>query len=225
MKIEVGKFYKRRNGEKVYIHAERFPHTFLGYIYHPCLPGVDSAYYGSSWGPNGEKPISDLVEEWAEPSKQDELTELLATANAGLRALARLKKDYADQVIQVSPSDLHSSYRGAWECLLDFSYGNVPSFEAKPKTFEPFVIGNWRVEPIDSRRLKIGCKEFDIEDLRRALEKLLKGEHSKASVYTGTFYASRLGLRFYSKNANDQGHKLSYDDADKLLAALEKASK
>ena len=111
----------------------------------------------------------------------------------------------------------HKDNTFAWR---DYNASNENwEVRVKPKAspFEPFTVGSsWKVSLApDDKSVIVGCKKYEIEKLRTDLRALCRfGANNSTS--TGT------GIVAYREGVRDAQNVISWVDADKLLAALEK---
>lgn len=146
-----------------------------------------------------------------------ELEQLVATVNAGRRAMDKLVVDYADQIIYVDEKRIEDSYVieskngiGATHVI-----GSEIQIKRRPP-FEPFTVGQgWRVELVGTDRVRVGCQEFPIKQLKSCLEDLCNDNCMGSGMSEVQLSASRAGASY-------RNHLISWEDADRLLAALKK---
>lgn len=154
---------------------------------------------------------------------KDELQDLIDTYNAGIDAYAGIWNNHIDEVRVVNssiPTLAGMAYRGA--------LGNKLEKIPQP-TFEPFYVGYpeqigylpgdnrakpWKVE-LKGDRLHVGCKDFSAKHAKKWLFNLTKN-NTNIGHLNHNLLATRSGIK-YNK------YMISWEDADKILEALEKA--
>jgi hypothetical protein len=143
------------------------------------------------------------------PAEQSELEELVATANAGFEALDKLRALHPNNVEVQNANDEKWRLIGAWG-----EWSEVRYRIKQTPAFEPFTVGQgWRVE-LDGGMLRIGCQSFVPDVLRSYLIDLC----DRNALSAGNLSATRTGVAM-----EGTPHSISWDDADRLLAALRKA--
>jgi hypothetical protein len=157
--------------------------------------------------------------ELVEGAPESELERLVREANAGLAALETLRKHAGDVEITDDMSGTST-----WSPLSPEHRVALPRvLRVKPKpSFEPFRVSiaddrNWLV-CLDEGELCIGCQKFNAKEFVSAIRRSQDGSpDATLGVLSGHLM---IGARKFVK-WND--HKLSWEDADRILAALEKA--
>ena len=157
----------------------------------------------------------ELVTPTAQPS---ELEQLVATANAGLAAIAKIEKRRAEvEIISSSGTTPAYPWAGVSFGFLDGKF----SLRIKQKpSFDPFTVGQgWRVELRGTDRVAVGCREFNLNGLREALRLICECKWTEATVESGgeVLRPTRIGV-----SLEGSGDSITWSDADKLLAALNK---
>jgi len=147
---------------------------------------------------------------------ETELDRLVHIANEGIEAFLKLKREYLNKVEYLA----HPKSRDAWVLL---ESGHFPYLDwdlklrvpQKPK-FEPFTVGSgWQVK-LEGDTLHIGCQDFNAKEFRRAVK------HSEGTGFD-CFQLKGEDMSSGRAGVEWKGHKLSWIDADKILAALEQA--
>lgn len=139
---------------------------------------------------------------------------LVEVANAGSRAYVALVQNFGKEV-EINSTTTDGNWEAPVERNLNFSNWQF-RVKQKPK-FSLDKIGQWEVKLLVDK-FSIGCKEFDAEELRKGLRKLTM--HA-AYIFNSPMFelgSCRAGIMC-------GGYILTWDDADKLLAALEEALK
>lgn len=163
--------------------------------------------------------LYELVE--APAPEESELERLVRVANEGVDAEVTLRTKYRDQI-----EDAERVYQGP---SVSRTGGQVSIYKLriKPKpAFEPFYVGpgselsppagGWLVK-LEGETLHIGCKRLKAKDAKEALRFLCKGNGAEEYKTAGfSVAATRTGV------CSLDG-EISWADADKILAALEKA--
>lgn len=130
---------------------------------------------------------------------ESELERLVRVLNEGDVALRTIIEKYPTQVVD-DEGDPMTYYK-------PHTYSIV-----KPK-FEPFTVGNgWSVK-LDGETLHVGCQPFIAKFFQKDMQRAVKGDGSTINY---SFIACRDGVK-YGIN------QISWSDADRILAALEKA--
>lgn len=151
-------------------------------------------------------------------TKDSELEELVKTANAGYRAVEKLYTEHIKNI------EWKNSNTPNWnlprEDGVGFVNGREIRVKLKPKFELLFVArdkANWLVE-LRGDRLYIGCQEYDAEGMRIALKRMCGSERvTEVSRADGEkLLATRFGIKHGT-------YAISWEDADRILAALEKA--
>jgi hypothetical protein len=141
---------------------------------------------------------------------ESELERLVRVANEGTVASKEIDAKYANQVEEITEETDKSVF---------ISYRIKPIFE--PFNVGPGVSGKlgeskWRVK-LEGDRLHIGCRNFPVSWLKNALTALCRNPNTNScTIGTHTIVASRGGV-------SSVGETISWEAADKILAALEKA--
>lgn len=140
---------------------------------------------------------------------ESELEELVKKANEGLEACKIINTRYKNQV-QERNVDLLSKKEHPWQDFDDDGY--FVEYRVKPKKFTPFTVGKgWKVElKPGSTDLTIGCRSYYVGDVKKAFTKLCRESGSNH----GLFHARRDGI-------TENGEKLTWEEAEKILKALE----
>ncbi len=150
----------------------------------------------------------ELVEE-----NMTELEELVKKANEGYLAVNKILINYRNSV---EYNDKNSKeYR---EVIWTAVYTQL-RIKPKPK-FEPFTVGQgWRVELNPTGGVNVGCQNFEVRILKDALYTVCKQNHTSSlhDLNGGKLEAGRTGVHF-------KGHKITWEEAEKLLTALEKVT-
>lgn len=167
----------------------------------------------------------ELWNTWATSSielleSNDELESLVRKANEGLEASKRLNTEFLSQV-QERATKLDGSVYYDWKDLQKESYNTYAvwaEYRVKPKkTFTPFTVGKgWNVSlSEDQKRLTIGCQEFNGTVGYNPLSQNFKDVRDRG--------AERYGLTGAKDFVFHQptGHKLSWDEFEKIIKALE----
>jgi hypothetical protein len=159
-----------------------------------------------------------------EPS-ENELERLVRVANEGIAAAYTLICNHKDAVERRFASGCLNDVKSAL-CRANFDIGE--RFVIKPKQRplpEPIYVGpcyaggiqKWKVElSPDRKTITVGCQSFGAEDLHWMLKQLCSETSAQAAVGNTVLAAYREGI---AHNSN----RLSWADADRLLAWLEKA--
>lgn len=142
---------------------------------------------------------------------ESELEELVRTANLGGEAVKRLLTDFKGQV------EYDGLIVDGIEALADYPKNpyvrksSLAKYKVKTPVFEPFKIGELAVA-LNAHLLTVGCVNFAATEVLIALQYLCSGD----GYSHGSFKASRLGVHYNT-------YHISWEAADKLLKALEKA--
>ncbi len=140
------------------------------------------------------------------------LEELVKRANEGFEAVRNIYDNHFEAVT------LRRSNDGLKDRIPPL-YSYVHEFIIKPKApvFEPFMIGSWNVHVDNRGILFVGCNNFDAKEAKEALLTIC-AIYGPPTVTKGniTLICSRKGVLF-------ENHSITWEDADKLLAALSKA--
>jgi hypothetical protein len=232
LKLEVGRYYKTRDGRKV--GPMRWTALYDGNARGSFEGKVDGDADGlfrrfhsdGSRPPNQSHQEYSIVAEWTDEQDanvaESELERLVRVANEGTRA----------------KRELRAKYKGQWEnttvqhgqMLLDADHWTDKDkyvdevFRIKPRpAFEPFGVGpadstgyqNWRVSlSDDGKELSVGCQKFDAQWAHQLLIDFCKRDCNMSQKGGREIYAGRKGISI-------NGSTLSWPDADRILAALE----
>jgi hypothetical protein len=237
MKLEVGKFYRTRDGRKAQFLRHDTP--VLGYV---RIEGMsydhniytDTKDAGRSM--RGKDMRDDLVAEWTDDApaakEESELERLVRVANEGTTAVAELKAKHPFDV-QVSAGDDYWIGVGV--------SGPRIRYRVKPRpAFEPFYVNNgqWKVslsddghsqnaqptvrgvaeQSVAGKTLSVGCQTFPASQVLAA-HRALKGATTYRGVGGFDLYAYRDGVG----RTDRTGPELTWTDFDRIGAALEKA--
>lgn len=150
-------------------------------------------------------------------TNKTELEVLVEQANKGAEAEKKL--------IELFPNDVESrvNHRADWSVHAPkVKKDNYCPYEyrVKPKpTFEPFNVGKaWPVS-LKGDRLHIGCKDFDAKSFKQMITHMTNGGYEYLVKECYSFRAFRAGIMLIEISYP----LISWEDADKILAALEKA--
>lgn len=157
-----------------------------------------------------------------------ELEQLVATANAGLKALNELRHKHRsrvetynvklDQTATISDGGPTEIFTVLFKSLAASYNDGSYVLRVKPDApkFEPFVVGSgWVVEMDGKHHVKIGCQKFIASEFLRVCAELLTGSH-EVIIDAGIFHAYRDGLKFKS-------HRLEWREVEQIETALKKA--
>lgn len=174
----------------------------------------------------GPYTVQDVVDA-ARRDSETELQRLVRVANEGAAAMQRLGGN--DAVECRRPG----RYWGPYSTCPGVIDSRELEFRLRPRpAFEPFYVGrctrshphdepcgSWKVcLSDDGKTLSVGCKQFDARDLADGIRQLQLFGGMYALTAGGTIRVMRDGLRLEAA----QNHALSWPDADRILAALEK---
>jgi hypothetical protein len=150
-----------------------------------------------------------LVEEASGSEQSDEV--LLEMVNSSVAAGHELYKRHGER-LEVTFD------HGLWEPV---GKPNLHGYRIKPKpSFKPFQIRSWEVR-MEGDKIRVGCQTFDAKALLRALSQLTDiGADCNSVDNSGS-----VKLAACRKGVSSNGHTITWDEADKLLAALQKAFK
>jgi hypothetical protein len=163
-----------------------------------------------------DKEKFELVDE------ESELERLVRKANEGMEAGKQLHARYSDQ-LEERVVNLESGIPKYWQPY-DRTANEAYEYRVKPRpTFTPFTVGlGWKVELKDNNtRLQIGCRDYAAHDFMKGLRSLVRGGNATASAIPG--YASGIDLHATRLGVLENGQSISWDEAEKILKALEVA--
>jgi hypothetical protein len=239
LKLEPGRYYRTRDGRKVGpMREDTNPMYFC-----TTVEGRSRSYRpDGTRQPESGYPELTIVAEWAdEPTThpyedlcakpETELERLVRVANEGAAAEWEIRKRFSEDV-EFRDETSHG-YSGRWLPAARAD-ANVPvQWRVKPRpAFEPFYVGPavkptsagdappqaWRVSlSDDGKTLSVGCQTFDAKDAEAALRWLCVAKNSGTQLGGRQLNAVRDGLQYTGLG------RVSYEDADRILAALEKA--
>ncbi len=144
--------------------------------------------------------------------EENELVELVRRANDGLHALETLHKTFYSEVETFGPSNGSevSTVRAWYEPA-------QPRIRIKPKPapkFPELTIGVGAVF-VEGEMVKVGCKQFPLSIALKLLSDLVRfGAYGQSQAGSHVLQASREGAVY-------EGNVITWEDADRLLAALE----
>jgi hypothetical protein len=242
IKLEVGKFYRTRDGRKVGpMREDANPMYFC-----TTVEGRSRSYRpDGTRQPESGYPELTIVAEWTEDApesldtarreaaeEETELERLVRVANEGYAARDEVYRRYGQQYVTYINGDGPEHFISG---TLRFWEGS--RFAVKPRpAFEPFYVGPpalgssapdmrvegaWRVSlSDDGKTLSVGCQTFDAKLVLPALKALTTGQYGSFSVGSVVLHAHRNGI---GRDSARTGGELSWSDADRILAALEKA--
>lgn len=149
-------------------------------------------------------------------SSESELESLVQKANEASKIFDRFRTEFYDQ-IEIKSNDYPNWSKQTYNRNLNYEY----RIKEKPK-FEPFHIGKvdangkglWEVSLKDNK-VVIGCQKFPVSTLKTALTNLCKENFVDDFLLASTIQARRNGVSW-------SGHFISWEDAEKILTALEK---
>jgi hypothetical protein len=147
-------------------------------------------------------------------SNESELERLVRVANEGALASYRLRTEFGHEIEFKN----NGSYKNWTPCHEITFSGTTAEYRIKQKPkFEPFVVGSgWQVK-LEGDMLHIGCQKFNATSFKKAVKGAETGLITDRSVLAGVpMTGSRSGIEW-------DGHRMLWSDADKILAALEKA--
>jgi hypothetical protein len=190
---------------------------------HLKLGGVYIIERSYMCGANG--PVVDLIElrepgfmarrfELVEPATSGEdLDTLIKQANAGMRAIEKLRSPlYKNQVT------VEDSVAGSFDTVTAFFEDTQPVFRKAPPLPAPFTLkdSGHRVEFLNRGFVNVGCQTLSIDGLTNGLIYLVResGHH-----YSST--ALNIDLRASKKGVGHPAGEITWADAEQLLAALE----
>ncbi len=145
--------------------------------------------------------------DWALVQDNNELEDLVRMVNEGYQARKTLASKYPRQ------AEVRFGTSRVWKPIY-IGFTCEVRVKEKPK-FEPFYVGAHHSVSLDGTTLHVGCQKFPVHFVRAAIQTL----NSQGGAYqTGTLivHATRNGMR------TEYG-AITWEDADKILAALEKA--
>jgi hypothetical protein len=156
---------------------------------------------------NNEQANSPSRFELVDESTSD-LDSLITKVNEGYDALRSLYDNHKGEFTRFNGAGVNLSL------CKDIGHNWKVTKIEKPK-FESFIVGNnWKVE-LDGEFLKIGCQSFNDRVLRSALQGVCEGGNNGVSTSNIQLAANRTGIR------HSAGF-ITWEDADKILAALKK---
>ena len=163
-----------------------------------------SQHYNSGWNQSRVELVN----------KEIKLQDLIAVANEGRLALEKLFAE-APERLEIESKDGQDSYgRTGWQPLKSIKNLHY-RLKVKPKMESWKTTNGWSVSE-GNGVIVIGCKSFDIADLKQALKAIIDDNVGRYALPSGSeFHASFRGIKH-------DGHILSWADATKLLNALEK---
>ncbi len=149
-------------------------------------------------------------------SDESEIESLVRKANEGLEAIEKLLERenevelYSEKNERVLKNIFPSGYCKEYE----HARYRVPP----KKTFTPFTVGKgWTVRLSEDRKtLEIGCRKYDAGYVRREFKALCTTETHGSSFHDVRLLASRKGI-------SDRGESITWEEAEKILKALEEA--
>lgn len=187
------------------------------YIGFPLLKLTDPIYTESikkGDTPNWGLDNFELVKE-----NMKELEQLVQVANAGYRAIDIIRENFGT-LVEIK----NASTNGEWQPIAQKEEVSLDTkkrelrIKPTPK-FESFEVGprRWKVK-LDGNNLEIGCKTYNAVDLRIAFNSLIKiTSCPNFQMLDGPlFSATRKGIF-------SEGHSITWEEAEKILNALEKA--
>lgn len=147
--------------------------------------------------------------ELVKENKMSELEELVKKANEGFNAAKRIREEFPGKTELSMAGGNYYKYTG--------EYPGYHIRIIKEQTFEPFYINNtqWKVWK-DELGIHVGCQLFNSEALKKALTDLCT-QNGTIIICGGEPLRS---TRNYIEYSDD--HKITWSDAEKILAALEK---
>lgn len=214
---KVGGVYITRSGAKAIVetyHPENTIMKFGGYV--DCFGRRSWTEHGAEY--KEEVGVNDLVSEWDyRMSTNTELSSLISKANEGTEAVKILQNNYGDQ-IEIS----FSSFYPGWQLL---SNNTIININFRKKQLNPicgeFTTSTGYSVTVLWNELRIGCKYFKIEEVKRILEQALDYNESKINMKDdrGKYHITRNGIGL----ALNMNERISWEDAEKILDALKKA--
>lgn len=165
----------------------------------------------------GKKLVNEAKTPEAKSIEQQTLEELVETANRGSRAENELQKKYAGRVQVKSIGEEEHE----WRELISFD-----SFEYRLKpapSFTPFHVNNgqWLVK-LDGEMLRVGCFTPTAKQAQYLLKRVCREGANSAMHAEYSVEAIRGGILCRGPSRIGP-EKLSFEDADTILAALEAA--
>jgi hypothetical protein len=244
LKLEPGRYYRTRDGRKVGpMREDTNPMYFC-----TTVEGRSRSYRpDGTRQPESGYPELTIVAEWAdEPTThpyedlcakpETELERLVRVANVGLDAMRTLYQTTLGNQVRLGASEWMSDFHavsfqdffgsgGGDKCQATLSIKRRPAFEpfyvgpaVKPTSAGDAPPQAWRVSlSDDGKTLSVGCQTFDAKDAEAALRWLCVAKNSGTQLGGRQLNAVRDGLQYTGLG------RVSYEDADRILAALEKA--
>lgn len=207
--FKVGKYYKCINDHSGYKLRT------IG-NYYVCTRIDNGCYYfQNNKNHDGYAMLGTRLQEFDINTERDDmpnkLEDLVKTYNDNLikqnEILDTIKKEYPDKVL-VTFFGANEAYN-----LKTLAYHKELVIK---KEINTFVLHDSIYQVIiEGNVVKVGCKEFEKDDLLNALKQLVRNHGSSCSLNGGTLYAYRRGVS-YGKN------NITWDDAEQLLKELEK---
>lgn len=145
-------------------------------------------------------------------AEESELERLVRVANEGWAAIDELAEKYFGEYESGG-----NAYN--WEVRSKGQKGWRYRVKQKPK-FEPFTVGSGWTVKLEGETLYIGCKSFPAKELKDALIEMGRNGRRGYPISGSSFkyFCTRQGV-----SRGEYGELVSWADADKILAALEKA--
>lgn len=143
---------------------------------------------------------------------ETELERLVRKANEGREAERTLYKNFSKQYEVRSDNSMQM-----WNGFDKIVIVNT-EFRVKPRpAFTPFTVGNgWTVE-LKGDRLTIGCREYDAKIIRREFDQMCRKD------FVNSYSGSSLKLAASRKGISSEGQSITWDEAERILKALEAA--
>ncbi len=201
---------KFKVGDKV----RRIGHKFEGWNVGEIRTITEIPYDGGIQTGDGYTYAASLAELVTEVLS--ELEQLVATANAGNKAMSELYRNHYDEVEVLYNGTVSTDSPGKWSnsCM-------KIRIKPKPPTFEPFSVGQgWCVELEDNNRVRVGCQPFNVSTLRDSLQALTSGNHNSSEVRNSS--GERAQLHVLRTGISTPWGTLIWEDADRILEALKK---
>lgn len=163
--------------------------------------------------PNGQKYSGAVDANWTlVEESMSELEQLVKKANEGNEARVILFNKY-DNEIEIDKE----VYRGE-PAALNKALISIDNLRIKPKPFfKPFTVGSSWLVKLEGRNVSVGCKNFTDSVLMTALDDMCKNSKCEQTVHGYKLSAKRTGIIL------DGQFEISWADAERIVAALEKA--
>ena len=140
-------------------------------------------------------------------SKEDDIDQLIEEANKGYQALVALYDDHNGKFDHYSGESLIAHY----------NYHSVNKIVKKQKEFKLKELLDYKIT-VEANTIFIGCKKFDLNQLQNILHGLCFEKDMNRIIKSIEAKATRSGIEY-------DGYNISWEEADKLLAAIKEYTK